>query len=110
MRALAGAEETNATHQRSDGDPGGREDNFLAGRKVVRVVSLVRIGDAHRLQALDDLRGGRHFALVYAESVRIETQTRLDFSVQTLDRRGGQHAFGRAAYTDTRVNIRARHC
>src|SRR5712691_1368340 len=109
MRAIARAEETHATHQRSVSHTGGREDDFLARRKIVSIVSLVRIADAHRLQTLDDLSRGRHFVFVYAESFRIENQTRLNFSVQTLDRRGGQHSFGRAADTDTRVNICARY-
>src|SRR5229473_6887936 len=109
MRAVAGAKEPYATHQRSVGDPGSGENYLLARRQIVSVVSLVRIADAHRFQALDDLRRGWHFVLVHAESFGIENQTCLNFSVQTLDRRGGQHAFGRAANPDTRVNVCARY-
>src|SRR5712692_84088 len=105
MRAIAGAEETHAAHERSVGHTRGRENDLLAWREIVGVVNLVRIGYAHRLQALDDLRRGRHFVFIHAESIRIENQARLNLAVQTLDRRGGQHAFGRAPNTDTRVNI-----
>src|SRR5260221_11962502 len=105
MRALAGTKETHPAQQSSVSNTAGREDDFLAGREIVRVVSLVRIGYAHRLEALDNLLGWRHFAFVHVQPVWIKNQTRLNLAIQTLDGRCGQDAFGRAADADARVNI-----
>ena len=70
VRALAGAEETHAAHQRSIGNSGGREDDLLTGREILGVVNFVRIGDAHRLQALDHFLCQRHLIFVHPETLR----------------------------------------
>src|SRR5258708_25694595 len=105
MRALAGTKETHAAHQRSVGHSGGGKNYFLAGREIVRVISLLRIGYAHRLKPLDDLFGRRYLAFVHSQPVGIQNQTRLNLAIQTFDRRRGQHTLGRAANAYTRANV-----
>src|SRR6266436_6531757 len=109
MRALAGTKETHPAQQGSVSNAAGGEDDFLAGREIVGVVSLVRISYAHRLEALDDLFGRRHLALVYSQPLGIKNQARLNLAVQTFYCRRSQDAFGCAADTDAGVNVCARH-
>src|SRR3989440_12371460 len=108
MGALARAEEANAAHQRSISDAGGRKDDLLPRREIVRVVDLVWIGYSHRFQAFNHFFRSRHLVAIDAEPLGIENQSRLNLAVQTLDGRGSQDAFGRAADTDTCVDVGAR--
>src|SRR5258708_35741881 len=105
MGALAGTKETHPAHQSSVSYAGGRENDLLAWRKVIRVVNLLRISYAHRLKPLDYLLGRRYFAFIDPQPVGIENQTRLNLAVQTFYCRRGQYAFGRTADTDTGVNV-----
>src|SRR6185503_19299399 len=88
--ADAVAEEANAPHQRAVGDAGRREDDVLAGGEVRGAVDLLDVSDPHRAAAL--------FVLGLADD-----EAREDLAVQAAHRRGGQHAFRRAAGPHHRV-------
>src|SRR5262245_60215986 len=88
------AEKADAAHQRAVGDAGGREDDAVARREILRAVHLLEISDAHRAAALLVLGLADH-------------EAREDFAVQAAHRRGGQHAFRRAAGPHHRVHAGA---
>src|SRR3954468_7333587 len=83
VRAAAGAEEAYAAQKRAVGDARRDEDYLPAGREVVRVVDLVRVVDAHLLQARQDLFGGRNLRLVNAQTLVVEDEPRLNLAVET---------------------------
>src|SRR5437763_6767333 len=105
--ASARAEEAHPAQERAVGDARRDEDDLPAGREVVRVVDLVRVADAHLLEAREHLFGGRDFGLVNAEAFVVEDEAGLNLSVQTLHGRGCEDAFGRAADAHQRVYVRS---
>src|SRR5256714_1295838 len=105
--ASARAEEADAAQERAVGDARRDEDDLPAGREVVRVVDLVRVADAHLLQAREPLLGGRDLGLVNAQAFVVEDEACLNLPVQTLHGRGCEHAFGRAADAHQGVYVRA---
>ncbi len=83
-RADAVAEEADALHQRALGDAGGREDDVLARREILRPVDPLEVGDAHRAAALLVLR-------------RVDDEPREDLAAEAAHGRRREHALGRAA-------------
>src|SRR6185369_16524375 len=110
MRPLARTEKPHTLQQRTVSHPSRSKDDLLSRREIIRVVNLVGILDAHRLQTSEHLLPRRHLVFINAESIRIEHESRLYLAIQTLHRRGGDHAFGRAADSHQRMDIRSRNC
>src|SRR5437588_2767518 len=61
VRASARAEESDAAQERAVCDARRDEDDLPAGREVVRMVDLVRVADAHLVEAREHFLGGRDF-------------------------------------------------
>src|SRR2546427_9695685 len=89
-------EEADASHQRAVRDARGREDNPLAGRKLLRPVHLLEVGDAHGAAPL--------LVLGLADD-----ESRENFAVETPHRRSGQPALRRTAGAHHRMHAAANH-
>src|SRR4051794_16696107 len=95
-RADAAAEEADAAQEVAVGDASGAEDDVVAGGELGRVVNLVAVDVAHRLEA---------FLLPFFQ--RLEAA--LHASVQAAHRGGGEYALGRAAYAHRGVDAGPAH-
>src|SRR2546425_389423 len=105
MRALAGTKETHPAQQGSVSNAAGGEDDFLARREIVGIVSLVRISYAHRLEALDAFLGRRPLPLAHPHPRGTKTRPPLNPPIQTFVARRSRAAFGRAADAEAGVNV-----
>src|ERR1041384_2049823 len=104
----AGSKEAHSAKYRPIRHTGCRENDFLAGREIVRIVDAVRITDPHLLHSIH--RVFTNSVPVFRLLSRVfEPNARASLSVQTLHRRRGKHAFGSAAGTHRRMNSGSRY-
>ena len=105
MRPFARSEKPHAFQQRSIRHASRGKNNLLPWRKVISVVNLVRILNAHGCEPVQHFIARWYLVFINSKTIRIEYEPRLYLAVQTLHRRRRDNSLRRAADSHQRVNV-----